>query len=291
MKFFGFLFASVVLTHSVQAHDIVLRDQSKAVLGVSYPSNWKQVIDEFSVTATSEDGQAWSLIRTLDEIQDEAAGTKKVKAGLNKRLKEIQYSEPVKTENGVLILAGTGKEKESGDEVVFTSRVFRSGQRYCGILFIVDAKAGKDYQKNVLAICESILVEEDFAKNVGDRPAADSSNLFAQPWLVETISGGGVVDQAQTTIAFSEDGSVSGSTSVNRFRGSVTLDGNKLSFGPLATTRRAGPPALMDQESKFLKAVETVVSFQIETTGLLSLRNENGDTVLRLSPLEAAERQ
>lgn len=63
-------------------------------------------------------------------------------------------------------------------------------------------------------------------------------------------------------------------------QGRATIVGTKLSFGPLATTRQAGPPALMDQETKFLKAVETVNRFQIDTSGLLSLLNEDGDTVL-----------
>ncbi|MDG2224024.1 MAG: META domain-containing protein, partial [Rubripirellula sp.] len=285
MKLFGFFFASVILIHSVQAHDIVLRDQNNAILGVSYPAKWKQVVEQMSVTATSQDGSVWSMIRPLDDIQDEDAGIQKIKAGLGVYLTEIQYGETSKSKQGALILSGTGQAKESGDEVVFTSRLFRSGKRYCGILFVVQADAEKANQKTIAAICESIVVEEEFAKEASKRPATDTNNLFSQPWLVEDINGGGVVDRAQTTIAFSKDGGVSGSTSVNRFRGTATVDGNKISVGPLATTRRAGPPALMDQESTFVKAIETVTSFQIEATGLLVLRNEKGDSVLRLSPM------
>lgn len=278
-----------VLATSAQAHDIVLRNQGKAILGVSYPADWKQVIEKNSVVSTSEDGTAWSVISTMDEIQDQPAGMTKIKEGLEDYLKEIKYDETTKTESGSLVLSGTGKGKKTGVDVVFTSAVFMSGQRHCGIVFIVDADIEKYYEKTVLAICESILVEEDFAEEAGDSGAADSNALYTQPWLVEDIGGRGVVDRAQTTITFAEDGSVSGDTSVNRYQGRATIDGTKLSFGPLATTRRAGPPALMDQETRFLKAVETVKSFQIETTGLLSLLNEDGDTVLRLSPIEAAD--
>jgi heat shock protein HslJ len=291
MKFFSFIVVSVILANSVQAHDIVLRDQGKAILGVSYPSDWKQVVEKSSVIATSDDGLAWSVISTLDEIQDQAAGIEKIKAGLEDYLEEIQYDETTKTESGALILSGTGKGKKSGVDVVLTSAVFLSGQKHCGIVFIVDADIEKYYEKTVLAICESILVEEDFAEEAGDSTAADNNTLYAQPWLVEDIGGRGVVDKAQTTMKFAEDGSVSGDTSVNRYQGRATIDGNKFSFGPLAATRRAGPPALMDQETKFLKAVETVKSFKIEPTGLLSLLNDAGDTVLRLSPIDATDRK
>jgi heat shock protein HslJ len=105
--------------------------------------------------------------------------------------------------------------------------------------------------------------------------------------LVEDIAGQGVVDRAQTTIQFSSDGKVMGDTSVNRYQGQAKIDGDKINFGPLATTRRAGPPALMDQESKFLKAIDAAKRFRIEPTGLLYLLNESGDAVLRLSPMDA----
>lgn len=290
MKFFSLFVVSAILANSAGAHDIILRDQGKAILGVTYPSDWKQVVEKSSVIATSDDGLAWSVISTLDEIQDQAAGIKKIKAGLEDYLKEITYDETTKSESGSLILSGTAKGKETGVDVIFTSAVFLSGQKHCGIVFIVDADTEKYYEKTVLAICESILVEEDLAEKTGDSSAADKSTLYAQPWLVEDIGGRGVVDKSQTTMKFAEDGSVSGDTSVNRYQGRATIDGNNISFDPLAATRRAGPPALMDQEIKFLKAVETVKSFKIKPTGLLSLLNDGGDTVLRLSPIDAPDR-
>ncbi len=291
MRNLVFLLAlSVCIATSASAHDLVLRDdQGRAVLGVSYPADWKQVVGKNHVIATSDDGTAWSTISTLEDIQDQAAGIQKIKTGLEDYLKKIQYDEPTKTERGSLIVSGTGKGKESGVDVVFTSAVFLSGQKHCGIVFIVDADIEKYYEKTVLAICESILVEEDFAEEASDSSAADNVSLYSQPWLVEDIDGHGVVDTAQTTIKFAEDGSVSGDTSVNRYQGRANIEGDAISFGPLATTRRAGPPALMNQEAKFLKAVETVKSFRIEPTGLLSLLNDSGETVLRLSPIHASK--
>ncbi len=119
-----------------------------------------------------------------------------------------------------------------------------------------------------------------------ETPAPTTSPLtLVGKWLAEDIAGGGVVDNAQSTLEINADGSVSGSTAVNRYSGTAEIGEQKIEFGPLATTRRAGPPALMDQESKFTKALATVTGFRIEETGLLSLVDANGTVVLRFSKM------
>jgi heat shock protein HslJ len=231
--------------------------------------------------------------------EDQPAGIEKIKEGLQDYLKEIQYDETTKTESGSLVLSGSGKGKQSEVDLVFTSAVFLSGKRNCGLVFIVDADIEKYYEKTVLAICESVLLEEDFAEETvensnqpsGGDTAASMDALYDNPWLVEDIAGQGVVDRAQTTIQFAKDGAVSGDTSVNRYKGKAKINGAKISFGPLASTRSAGPPALMDQEQKFLKALDAVASFRIETTGLLFLLDDSGDIVLRCSQLETPDRR
>lgn len=104
-------------------------------------------------------------------------------------------------------------------------------------------------------------------------------------WLAEDINGGGVVDIAQSTVEIGEDGSVTGNTAVNRYGGKANIVGQKIEFGSISTTRRAGPPALMDQESKFTMALESVVSFRIDDNGLLYFLNANGKEVLRFSKI------
>ena len=161
----------MILVTTAQAHDVVLREQGKAILSVSYPADWKQVLDKNHVIATSADGQAWSVISTMDGIQDHQSGIDKIKAGLEEYLKEIQYDETVETESGSTVLSGTGKGKTSGVDVVFTSAVFTSGEKHCGIVFIVDADIEQYYEKAILAICRSVLVEEDFADENDGEPA------------------------------------------------------------------------------------------------------------------------
>lgn len=105
-------------------------------------------------------------------------------------------------------------------------------------------------------------------------------------WLAEDIRGGGVIDNLQSVLEISADGSVSGSGGCNRLHGQATISGTSLAFGAIASTRMACPPAVMDQESKFLSALEMVRSFRIDPQQhKLFLLDAAGQTVLRLSSL------
>ena len=110
-------------------------------------------------------------------------------------------------------------------------------------------------------------------------------------WLVEDIGGAGVIDRAQTTIEIGKDGSVSGSTSVNRYNGRATIEDERIRFGPLAMTRSGGPPALMDQESRFTSAMQTVTQYRLTETGLLQLMDIDGTKTIRCSRLKRIDRR
>ncbi len=68
-RILSLLVVAMILTSAAQAHDIVLRKAGKAVLGVSYPAGWKQVIGENHVIAVSADGQAWSVGVVVDSTE------------------------------------------------------------------------------------------------------------------------------------------------------------------------------------------------------------------------------
>jgi putative lipoprotein len=120
------------------------------------------------------------------------------------------------------------------------------------------------------------------------RAQGASAGIEGTAWLVEDIAGRGVIDRAQTTISFDTSGRVSGSTGCNRFTGVATLEGEALSFDPLATTKRACVPALMDQEQKFLSALEAVRGYALDANGWLQLKGANGEPLLRLVHMAAA---
>jgi heat shock protein HslJ len=100
-------------------------------------------------------------------------------------------------------------------------------------------------------------------------------------WWVEDIDGKGVIDMSHTTLHFLKDGRVAGDTGCNRYNGSTEISGASISFDPMAGTRKACAPALMDQEMKFYQAVAKVVSWEVADTGLLHLKEANGNTKIR----------
>ncbi len=99
-------------------------------------------------------------------------------------------------------------------------------------------------------------------------------------WLAEDIGGGGLLDQVRTVLELGPDGRVSGSGGCNAVSGRAELSGSALSFGPLATTRKLCPPAVMDQETKFLAALGGTRAWKIDPERRkLMLLDEAGRTV------------
>jgi heat shock protein HslJ len=81
---------------------------------------------------------------------------------------------------------------------------------------------------------------------------------------------------SELTALFSADGTVSGSSGVNTFSGEYTLDGLKITIGPLATTLMASSdPALAEQEAAYLAALQSAARFTIKGNEL-ELRREDG---------------
>ena len=94
--------------------------------------------------------------------------------------------------------------------------------------------------------------------------ASGSERLEGPTWLAENIKGGGVIDNAQSTLVFASGGKVTGSGGCNRLFATATIAGDALMFGGVGTTRMACAPALMDQEQKFLGALAATRTFRFE---------------------------
>jgi len=113
--------------------------------------------------------------------------------------------------------------------------------------------------------------------------AGGAAGLVGTTWGVTTYNNGnqaavGVIDGTQITMIFGEDGNVQGSASCNQFFGPYTMNGESLTVGPLATTRAycPDPQGIMDQETRFLTALQTAVSYTIQNGGL-DMRTANGE--------------
>ena len=105
-------------------------------------------------------------------------------------------------------------------------------------------------------------------------------------WLVEDIDGRGVIDNAPTTLVFGKDGRLSGDTACNRYFGSYAIEGAIIQIESVGATKRACPPAVMDQESRFLETLNNVDTYRIDGTGALMLSTGSGDGLLarRINP-------
>jgi len=79
-------------------------------------------------------------------------------------------------------------------------------------------------------------------------------------------------------------GQISGSGGCNRFNGDYTTNKNQLKIGPLASTFKACPEAIMTQETRYLTALQAAQRYQINQDGLqIFYQTKDGSAVLRFT--------
>ena len=121
---------------------------------------------------------------------------------------------------------------------------------------------------------------------VAAQPEEETVTLVGS-WLAEDILGGGVVDNAQTTLTIAEDGAVSGRGGCNSYGGRAQIDGETIEFGQLVSTQMACAEALMNQEHNFFEALGRVASFRIDQQQRkLALLDAGGETLVLLASHE-----
>ncbi len=103
-------------------------------------------------------------------------------------------------------------------------------------------------------------------------------------WKVTGFNNGRqavVSPRTGTTVTLSfENGKVTGTTGCNTFRAPYTSEGNRLSIGPAATTRKMCPAeGVMEQERQFLAALATAKVWTVES-GALDVHRADGERVL-----------
>ena len=108
-------------------------------------------------------------------------------------------------------------------------------------------------------------------------------------WTVERIAGAPVVERSPALLTFGEQGRFSGHAGVNQLVGGWSLEAGGLEFSDLATTRMAGPPDLMEQESRLLGALERVTRADLGRSGTLVLRGADGEALVEASRSAAAQ--
>lgn len=95
-----------------------------------------------------------------------------------------------------------------------------------------------------------------------------TATLPAGSWRVLTIQGQDVTGNPQATLEIAGDGSVSGTGGCNRIAGTVIVTGDRIAFGQMAVTDMACMSATtMEQEHRFLEALDAVVSWHVGPRG------------------------
>lgn len=117
---------------------------------------------------------------------------------------------------------------------------------------------------------------------------AEPLSLSGSEWLLQDLGGSGTLDGIQATLTFPETGRVAGSGSCNRFMGAVEITGDAIKLSPIASSRMACPGAVMNQETKYLAALQAAERFEWKRPYLL-IYCKGFDKPLRFTALSPAK--
>ena len=140
-----------------------------------------------------------------------------------------------------------------------------------------------------IALVGLLLANCAMSDGSGDAPYPQPT-LPDSAWLAEDIDQAGVMDMLQSTLEFDVNMNVSGNAGCNRNFGSATVTGEKITFGPLGSTRMACPQSIMDQEQRFLSALKSTRVWRIDAVrDLMYMEDETGRMILRFSRLTVSD--
>lgn len=103
-------------------------------------------------------------------------------------------------------------------------------------------------------------------------------------WRLLSLGGTEVPASITTTLELTADGKVSGRGGCNRFAGSTTVKRTTIRFSRMASTMMACLPEMMDQERRFLDALEKVRRWERQReTGQLALFDASNRVLMVLT--------
>jgi heat shock protein HslJ len=101
-------------------------------------------------------------------------------------------------------------------------------------------------------------------------------------WVVKDMDNAGIVDSANVTLEFDAAARrVVGQGGCNRYHAAFDLSGEGLSIGPVAATRMACAPAVIEQEQRFFALLSRISRFDIAPSGaLLPYSNDQSEPLM-----------
>lgn len=161
----------------------------------------------------------------------------------------------------------------------------------CGLVFLalnLAALGCASRPKPSPAATEPVVAESTVPYDVSSQPPPVLKSLAGTRWTVVEIDGAPAASDtdgwAPQSLEFDAPGSsVTGHGGVNRFAGRYSADRKAITFGPLAMTRRAGPPERMEAEQRYTAALSRVVAWRQDGINLV-LNGSGGERLLLLMP-------
>lgn len=98
---------------------------------------------------------------------------------------------------------------------------------------------------------------------------AETLDLVGTDWVLEDLAGRGIVSNVHATLSFPEAGKIAGNGSCNRFFGAAEISGTSLKFTGLGSSRMACPDPIMNQETKYLNALQAAERYEWKDPYLL----------------------
>jgi len=139
---------------------------------------------------------------------------------------------------------------------------------------------------------DTLAADQPAPSGAVEPAAADSvpAELVGTRWrLVEFDAGEAVSEDIEITAEF-RPGGIAGRSACNRYTGPVEVDlaAGTIEFGALVSTKMACPPPQMENETRYLGALERATGVTLET-GRLTIRAEDetgGNSTLVFAPQE-----
>jgi heat shock protein HslJ len=118
-------------------------------------------------------------------------------------------------------------------------------------------------------------------------PVYASDMKLEGKWQITAVEGAEQLDTSRTEFVVTEDGRMGMSVGCNRMMAQPTIEGDKITFGPIPATMMACPPPFDDLEKRFMQALEATGSYEISNEGnSLDFLDADGDSVISFSRAE-----
>ncbi len=138
--------------------------------------------------------------------------------------------------------------------------------------------------------CPALEVTQNYLLQGDKLVDSQAPKLTERKWTLQSFgttgSEEGPLPETEISIEFTADGRLHGSGGCNRYFSTYeTGPGGSLTIKQIGSTRMACPPAIMDQEMKYFRSLQSVSTFKVKQQHL-QLFYGNGDQVLNytLSP-------